>query len=881
MDYKMISIDDIGLSNRSRNGLYRANIRTVEQLIALTEEDLYLIRNLGRKSVEEILDMIIKCKLGEIDIDSKDQGATDSSNRMLTVFDMVQIPRFHDQILRYVKSNDMEIEATALSFRPKKRLLDEGREYLSDIIFMSREDLMMLPTMGKKSVDEILTLIYDYLAQNESRIIATIDGNESELWDDRIIQARILRLFQDIGFKGLSFKEITKGVNLSEEVPEERLKKNIGILLAARELEYVDYRCYRVYRRFEDCLRLCPKINGRSRVFLEQRLNGYTLQEIADENDLTRERVRQVIKRDVKKVSAWYQGEFHLKQFDEDYYRYLYENYSFKKTDGSEWLGIVPYVWRYLDLIDVKQGKKSLQDAPDDEILDVGLRLKIRNYLNRNKVYVDGRWVEKKRADLEEAAVRKLCQEDVFFSDFTHMYNDFLKEEEIPYDTDLYYTQGVINTRKNRLMEQKFLLWKQNERMRYYDIDGQDYSELLEILNLEAYEDIDLSTLKFIEDYPDVMRKYDIRDQYELHNLLKKIISEDKCNDLKLHFGKMPILQFGTFDRDAAIFDLLVENAPIDQDGLADAIHAEYGFDQKTIIGSYLQPFRGYYHDGEYTVDQKPMTAKHINMLSVQLTDDFYYIDEIRKIYGNLVSDADLEEINPMNLYELGYTVLSRYAIRINLTLDSYFRGLLTSEEIVDIKPFRKRFTYVQSFSQVLTEMKRNLEVVEFEPNVLISYKRLEQSGITKEIMKKYCNSVNDYVKDNQYFTIQSLKSSGFESGLEEFGFSDWFYANLLLSDDRLSYGTVFCNLVFFKGNTEVTRKTFIEDRVREYSTVDRFDLIRDLEDNYGCRISESDVSNIPFILRDANLYYDRYLDRLYESRELYYKELDEAEGIV
>ena len=881
MDYKMISIDDIGLSNRSRNGLYRANIRTVEQLIALTEEDLYLIRNLGRKSVEEILDMIRKCKLGEIDIDSKDQESTDAGNRMLTVFDMVQIPRFHDQILRYVKSNDMDIEATALSFRPKKRLLDDGREHLSDIIFMSREDLMMLPTMGKKSVDEILNLIRDYLSQNESRIIATIDGNESKLWDDEIIQEKILRLFHDIGFEGLSFKEITEGVNLSEEVPEERLKKNIGSLLAAGELEYIDYRCYRVYRRFEDCLRLCPKINERSRAFMEKRLNGYTLQEIADENDLTRERVRQVIKRDVKKVSAWCQEEFHLKQFDEDYYRYLYENYSFKKMDGSEWLGIAPYVWRYLELIDVKPGKKSLQDAPDDENLDVGLRLKIRNYLNRNRVYVDGKWVEKKRADHEEAAVRKLCQEDVFFSDFIHMYNDFLKEEEVPYDTELYYTEGVINTRKNRLMEQRILLWKQNERLRYYDIDGQDYSELLDTLNLEAYEDIDLSTLKFIEDYPDVMRKYDIRDQYELHNLLKKIISEDKCNDLNLHFGKMPILQFGTFDRDAAIFDLLVEHAPIDQDGLADAIHAEYGFDQKTIIGSYLQPFRGYYHDGEYTVDQKPMTAKHINMLSEQLTDDFYYIDEIRKIYGNLVLDADLEEINPMNLYELGYTVLSRYAIRINLTLDSYFRGLLTSEGIVDIKPFRKRFTYVQSFSQVLTEMKRNLEVVEFEPNVLISYKRLEQSGITKEIMKKYCNSVNDYVKDNQYFTIQSLKSSGFESVLDEFGFSDWFYANLLLSDDRLSYGTVFCNLVFFKGNTEVTRKTFIEDRVREYGIVDRFDLIRDLEDNYGCRISESDVSNIPFILRDANLYYDRYLDRLYESRELYYKELDEAEGIV
>lgn len=44
--------------------------------------------------------------------------------------------------------------------------------------------------------------------------------------------------------------------------------------------------------------------------------------------------------------------------FDEDYFRYLYENYAFEKIDGTQWLGVPAYVWNYLDLNDVKHGKK-------------------------------------------------------------------------------------------------------------------------------------------------------------------------------------------------------------------------------------------------------------------------------------------------------------------------------------------------------------------------------------------------------------------------------------------------------------------------------------------------------------------------------------------
>lgn len=39
---------------------------------------------------------------------------------------------------------------------------------------------------------------------------------------------------------------------------------------------------------------------------------------------------------------------------------------------------------------------------------------------------------------------------------------------------------------------------------------------------------MEITSLKLFRDYPDLMREYDIRDEYELHNLLKKLVNQFK-----------------------------------------------------------------------------------------------------------------------------------------------------------------------------------------------------------------------------------------------------------------------------------------------------------------------------------------------------------------
>ena len=137
---------------------------------------------------------------------------------------------------------------------------------------MTRSELQKFPAMGTASVEEIISKINEYLSANESRLIAVCTGDESALVNDEAIRDLILKQYQEIGFGGLSFNEMKERLQIPESITDERLKKIIGGLLASGDLEYVDFRCYRIYGRFEDYLERCASIDDRSKDFIRKRL---------------------------------------------------------------------------------------------------------------------------------------------------------------------------------------------------------------------------------------------------------------------------------------------------------------------------------------------------------------------------------------------------------------------------------------------------------------------------------------------------------------------------------------------------------------------------------------------------------------------------------
>lgn len=657
------------------------------------------------------------------------------------------------------------------------------------------------------------------------------------------------------------------------EVPQEMVKKILGGLVAEGKLEYVDFRCYRVYERFIDYVQNCKVLDDRAKDIIRRRLGGQTLDEIGNALDLTRERVRQIIARDTKKICKCYINETRLKLFDEDYYKYLYENYDFDCKTCSEWFGVEPYVWNYLDLFGAKQGNKSLEDAVKDSAnLDAGMRLRIKNYINKDRMYIDGKWVKKRRAELEPVVAKKFCTDDVTVSEYSRLFNSFLEREGIPFDENLYYTEDVIRSRKNRLADCRFMLWKRGEKVRYYDIDGKDYEELLDTLDLGSYKNVELSTLKFFENYPELMEKYDIRDCYELHNLLRKIMQgDDAYSDMS--FSMMPNIRFGTTDRDGDMYSIMAENAPISSSELCKLIHKEYGYDLQ-MIPNYLLHLQDYYHNGMFRIDHKQMDDERRIALGEELEGDFYFLDEIREIYAEKFPDADLDDINSFNLKKMGFVVNSNYVIQHHSSAEDYFADLLNRDDIFDILPFRERYSKLTLYYTIFTQMRKNLDIIEIEPGRFMNFRRLARAGITKEMLTGFCAEVYDFAKDKSFFTIQSLKKDGFDSELFECGFEDYFYASLLISDDRLSYQKLFSTIVFYKGKINLMLKDFISDIIKRERKIDYYELDTLLREYYGC--ANVDKYDIVAKTRDADVFYDSELQKFYSNQEEYYREIDE-----
>jgi DNA-directed RNA polymerase alpha subunit len=103
-----LTIEELDLSVRSFNCLKRANINTVRDLIAKTPEEMMKVRNMGKKSLDEV------------------------QNKLAMTID--------------------ELDLSVRSFNCLKRA---NINTVADLISKTGEDMMKVRNMGKKSLDEV------------------------------------------------------------------------------------------------------------------------------------------------------------------------------------------------------------------------------------------------------------------------------------------------------------------------------------------------------------------------------------------------------------------------------------------------------------------------------------------------------------------------------------------------------------------------------------------------------------------------------------------------------------------------------------------------------------------------------------------------------
>lgn len=890
IEIKKIEISDFDVSVRTYNALRRNNVRYLHEALSYYPNGFKQIRNLGDKSVSEICRLIenfiienneqikefVNLNVATISqyIDSIKPAQVsfeqESDPSKLTISQLLNHPLFKEKAEEYINENNILLEDMGLSVRATNALKRAGFPSFLDVIKAYPHNLNSIKNAGEKTIAEIKNRVDFYVPKIHPVVVAYCNGDSSILYSDEFILKTVMSCFEDVGFHGVSFKEIIN--KFPENLDEARVKKCIGTLLSKKELEYVDFRLYRVYPSFYDAL---DDFSIDEKDIILEKFSGLTLEAIAQEKGVTRERIRQKIEKNLRKLKSIYQTETGFSVFDEDYYAYLYSNYEVNKELWLDYLGVSEKVFGYL-INTCSKGKKYIEEAITDTKVDLILKYKIQNYLNRNKVLINDVLIDRNRQSLEDYALTQICKDEISYEEFAESYNELLEENGIAFDDKIFYTEEVRRTRANRLSDSMKCLWKHGERLRYYDIESHDYTELLQTLHLETFENIEISTLKFMEDYPEVMDKYDIRDQYELHNLLKKTIDVNNYNDLVFH--RQPMIRFGEFDRDEAIYNILQIVSPVTAEELAEYVHMEYGYDKLTAMWNYFKHLNQYYHNGVYSVDFKRIPENRIDVLMENLTEDFYFIADIKNIYKNLFDESNVEEINPLSLKSLGFTVLGTYVVKGFKSAEAYFTHLLTEGGVYDVSKYNKKYNSIIMYQQVYYALRRNYDFFLFDSNQAITMKRLSKLGITKDDIKRFCDDVGSFVEEQSYFTMHSLRKMGFNSKLDELGFEDYFYSNILAMDTRFAWQYVFGNIVLFskinQDDAIISKKSFLLYALSKYDSVDVEDFISDFSIEYGIEITSRYEINRAIVGTD--FYYDSIMDKVYRNKEIYYSEFDD-----
>ena len=880
---KDVGIEDLHFSTRTYNCLKRVGIDTVQGIIPFTIGDILGIKNLGKQSAAEIHDKIkeyLDYQLehqGEVNNES---GSEPKNEEKLMLDGSITIVPFGDNRLRLGSEytvadgiiinhscltgvHDAPISELDLSKRAYNGLFRYTIYKVSQLIGMPFDDLLTMKNLGQKSANEIREKLDRYLIWNSLPINGSNAGDSNGNADNDGMHSLVVEYTRDSVlslFKNKEIEALTKE-SIVKSLPNSGVEIDVLIeeLLEQGIIESADDGYQLVLPSFDEWIRSNPDCLKSSEIeTLILRSTGFSLEEIGYHLHCTRERIRQIEASAFRKMKKVY--------CSEDRYRYLFQTYRITKNDWKEIFSSKGSDYYYLQG-KYKKGDAEIGKAPDDLLLSSVERRLIQNKLHKGLIRIGDRYIPRTRHDIEDYVLEEFGRDELTIEQFLDIYNKFVKEHIC--DDGLLIDAEGDRYREGRLASSNMILWKQNRRLRYYDIMGRDFSELLETINLSQFHNVELSTLKFVRQFPELMEQYDIRDEYELHNILRKIHAEKENPELAI--TRMPGLSFGTFDRDAAVKEVLFENAPVSIEKLAIILSDEYGIREETIRANWLQCIAEYYHQGVYSVDYIPMPEQHLQVLKAALQKDFYTIEEIKKTYQEMVKGADSTLVSSFNLKRMGFVVNSTYVVQHYPSAEDYFTHLLTDEDIVDANDINQRFSMLRAYSSTLTLLKDNRTIIEFEPYQYINIRRLEKLGITKERLDRYCDEVAAWLTDERFFSIKSIHNDGFVSTLDELGFSDMFYNSLLREDNRFTYQRIGNQVVFNTKKERFARRDFVAWLVQEEESIDIDDFVTLLSERFGII---QDKHQVREQIKGSDVYFDSIMNKLYANYDLYYDEI-------
>jgi hypothetical protein len=896
-------IEKLDLSARAYNALRRAGINGVGDLLDFPKENFPSLKNMGVKTVTEITEVIEQIEI--IEIDPLNCNANQKAEDDLFAWFIGR-----DGLLY----RDFPIEDIELSRRSFNCLKGAGIDYISKLLDKTETDLFAIPSMGEKSVKEIIEamnlLVLQPVSSAQSshnddsvsrknefcrcivqEVVKTIDVHARQLYEDILplveyYNGRFVPVDSDVGIDGQLISELYGLPLLRCAIKETFLKQLesnpygldkfylvrsvpsflqnevlvdslITELIQEGEILCIHAKMYK--RKYPTALEYAASLPKQQHcTVLTGRLSGQTLDEIGKELNLSRERIRQIESKCIRKAPT----------LSEDLYALVFQKYDIAKEDFLLGFKESEITYNYLSIA-YKKGGYPIDDLATDSDFPDYFKKGAERIIYKNHVVLGSERVLCSRSELSEYILRTAGVEGLTFGEFSQFYQMLLEDLNLQDNPKFSVMDRGYS---NKLAASNHVLWKYGQKLRYYNIDSYDYTDLLNGLNLSDYKNVEFSTRKFFQEYPELMSDYDIQDEYELHNLLKKICTSDDYP--QIHFKRMPNIEFGIADRDAQVMDLLLALAPITNTDFAAAYEHEYGVLSQTVLANYMKNFDQYFYSGVYKIDAPMLSDIMAAKMKQLLYREFYLLSDIREFYVNEFPQADPKLMNPYTLKALGFRVYANYAIKDQYpSATEYFRAILTTEDIVDAQSFPKEVLNTIAYMSEVYKLKAAYEIIEYAPLKYVHFRRLNCAGVEKESILDYCHKAYHAV-DSQYFTVYSLQQKGFTHALDDLGFEEWFYASLLSEDkEHFSYRRMGKNKLFRRGSENVSLIDFLEWILysSESLYLDVYELTEKLSSDYNINLQWYKIVET---IKGSAMYYDTITQKVYADYDVYFEEI-------
>ena len=879
------SILDLHVSTRLENLLLRHHVTTIRDLLLYPTTEWELVKGMGAKSLCELREVLRR--YSRIDPNQKSSQGPKSAIELADEsisYDM-PIGRAHfgtrvdrvlasagfqtlGEVLHYPKEKWAEMSdlgATSLAHLVKeievyrqaarKTAKAEREKRNSDI----SKDQLREEAEAMEDFADMLMVTYEHVMkvaeQAETRGESLVEG----IWQDakikNAVKNYVLRFLLHKKYDGTSLAELSSAfpraiydevalANLLQSMEKRHLIRKQGGLY------------YGVYPSLETVLlSVCRERNAK---ILKLRLSGMTLEEVAQLTGVTRERVRQIQKKIFSKLPPVWEGYFafykqkYVGLTDDDF------QYIFHLTEETR-----HFISLYFDEqrvkekdVDAEQRLQALHSVMHDQTLDEAIRERANARLKAIDPYflIDGKHVMKNRRSLIRFAIKKYCQDAKpsaeLLEDYLRLLDSLSISRENPrFSIDVRYVE--------RYFQEMTVLVSLRRHARYYDILSMDYQDLLDTLQLTSYSNVEISSRKFFRDYPEIMERYDIRDEYELHNLLKKLWAHGHYNDYlddahRMTFGRMPTLKIGHADRRKQVMNIIQEHGYISYMDLGCAIEDVYGIPQNSAMANgwgetckeYFDPGTGMFH-----IPETFLPEDKVECMKKRLPEDFYLMQDILDTYLEEYPEGNVWDIDPAAVRQMGFISHRKYVIRDTYSsAKDFFKKLFVENEILDLRE-HPEYAVSSMFSAAWLGFARDFKVVEVEPSVFCNSRYLEKHGITQEVIHEFCENVYHFVGNGKCFSIKSLQAQGFDLPWQDAGWSDWFYGSLLAADYDHFNSQKFSSEHLLR-KRQMQRKLSMADLVEEIvngseNLLTTSEISGIIEDTYGIEFSPFKVKEI------------------------------------